>query len=269
MKTLIYQYWDGTLKSGNEAGSKMMKKYAETISADYIFELNPRWKTDLGKYSPYYGCFKPIFDKEMSQYDYVLFADTDVIPIENLRENIFDQFINTDVEIGICEEWNQPAQRALNEGYISNINDNLWCSIIESKYPHAKMARTKEGWPKVFNSGVVVYSNKGMQKFRETYIEFKDYVKWISEAKLPGFYECDQPYLHAMLEIGKFNWTIIDYKWNSSVHHKSIPNRKEKVINDLRNNRANFVHIQLQGADNYDYEKTWRVANLPVKDWKI
>lgn len=268
MKTLVYQYWDGPLRSGNESGSRMMEQYAKRIGADYKFELNPQWQKGLGKYTPYYGCFKPIFDEEMSQYDYVLFADTDVVPIDGLSESIFDQFIGTDVEIGICEEWNQPAQRAQNEGRISNKNDNIWCKMIEDKYPYVNLPRTKEGWPRVFNSGVVVYSKAGMDKFRETYVDFKEYIQWVLDSVGAGFYECDQPYLHAMLEIGKFNWIVMDYKWNSSVHHQANGSGNHG-INDLRKEDTNFVHLQLKGADWYDYDTTWRVTNLPVSQWGL
>ena len=267
MRKLIYQYWDGTLTPGNEAGSKMMKQYADRIGADYKFELNPKWRTDLGAYTAYYGAFKPIFDSEMSQYDYVLFVDTDVIPVDSLTEDIFDQFIGTDVEIGICEEWNQPAQRAKNVGHINNKYDNIWINTLKSKYPDINFPLTPEGWPKVYNSGVVVYSKKGMDKFRENYVNFKTYITWMNAAGLTKFYECDQPYLHAMLEVCKFNWITMDYKWNSAVHYTPGTSGSKRPVIDLRNNRANFVHIQLRFGDCYDYDTTWRVANLPVDLW--
>lgn len=268
MKTLVYQYWDGPLRSGNENGAKMMAEYAKRIGADYKFEHNANWQKDLGKYTAYYGCFKPIFDEEMSQYDYVLFADTDVVPVDGLTENIFDQFIGTDLEIGICEEWNQPAQRAQNSGRISNRSDNIWCEIIESRYPYAKMPRTKEGWPRVFNSGVVVYSKAGMQKFRDTFVDFKTYIQWVIDSGIDSFYQCDQPYLHGMLEIGKFNWTVMDYKWNSSVHHKD-GGQGNHGINDLRKEDTNFVHIQLRGADWYDRDTVYRVVNMKKEFWRL
>ena len=90
MKNIIYQYWDGKLTVGCKAGSENMKQYANRIGADYLFEHNPRFVTNLGGYSPHYGAFKPIYNKNFHTYDNVLFTDTDVFAIEGLEENIFE-----------------------------------------------------------------------------------------------------------------------------------------------------------------------------------
>ena len=58
MKYLIYQYWDGDEKEGNLTGIEFMKKYAKKIKADYIYDLNSYYRTDLGRYSPNYGKLK-------------------------------------------------------------------------------------------------------------------------------------------------------------------------------------------------------------------
>ena len=68
-----------------------MKRYAGQIGADYLFELNPRFVTNLGRYSPHYGSFKPVYDKSFYKYDNVLYTDTDVFAVEGLKENIFDK----------------------------------------------------------------------------------------------------------------------------------------------------------------------------------
>ena len=108
-KNLIYQYWDGNILPGVKAGSENMKKYAERIGADYLFELNPRFVTNLGGFSPHYGSFKPIYDESFHVYDNVLYADTDVFAVDGLEENIFDNF---NVDMGICTEPFQPKQRS-------------------------------------------------------------------------------------------------------------------------------------------------------------
>ncbi len=268
MKTIIYQYWDGVLTPGNAAGVEAMKRYAKDINADYLFELNPRFVTNLGAYSPHYGAFKPVYDKRFEEYDYVLFADTDVIPVENLKENIFEQFFNDpEFEVGICEEWNQPEMRVKFPGMIDNTNDERWYALID-KIWHVKLPRTDSGLPRVFNSGVVVYSKKGINKARERFVAFSEYVNIVRMAGLPDFYTCDQPYIFAMLEIGKFNWKVMDYKWNSSVHYAQGTSGDNRPVTDLRNN-PNFVHIQLRGADHFDADTTYRIANLPVSEWNF
>lgn len=266
MKTLIYQFWDGVLTSGNKAGTEFMKEYAERIGSEYLFEHNARFRTDLGKFSPHYGAFKPIFNKNFHEYDYILFTDTDVVPVDGLTENIFDELIGTDFDIGICEEWNQPEQREKYPGHISNAADNRWCDLIESNWG-CKMPRDEKNRPRVFNSGVVVYSKAGREKFRKVYIPFADYIRKMQSTNLASFYQGDQNYLNAILY--RFKWKLMDYKWNSSVHY-SVSQRggAHRPVTDLRNGRANFVHQQLSAADHYDKDTVWRVANLPVSEWK-
>jgi hypothetical protein len=101
MKNLIYQYWDGEINDGAKYSAKLMKAYAEEIGAEYLFELNPKFRTDLGKYSPHYGQFKVVYDSKFKIYDNILFADTDIFPVEKLNKNIFSDFAS---EVGICTE---------------------------------------------------------------------------------------------------------------------------------------------------------------------
>ena len=267
MRNAIYQYWDGSPSKGSDAGQRAMKVYADRIDADYIYEDNPKFVTNLGQYSPHYGGFKPLFDPQFDNYDYILFADTDVWPVEHLDTNIFDQFYDTNTEIGICEEWIQPQMRkTTNVGGINAANDNKWANLIESQYS-IKVPRTPDGDVKVYNSGVVVYSKQGRLKAQQHFVDFKRYVGMIQSAGLPSFYTCDQTYLHAMLDVCNFNWTVMDYKWNSSVFYKPGTTGIRPVV-DLRNG-ANFVHIQLNGKHHKDAETLWRVTNLSVDQWKL
>ena len=106
-----------------------------------------------------------------------------------------------------------------------------------------------------------------MLKAKYKFIKFNLYTGMIDNAQLPAFYTCDQPYLHAMLEVAKMNWLTMDYKWNSSVHYQ--PGAKEpRPIIDLRDN-SNFVHVQLAGANKFDKAKIKRVVNDSVKDWNL
>ena len=269
MKTLIYQYWDGDMTPGNAAGSRLMKEYANRIGSNYIFEHNPRWQKNLGPYSPHYGAFKPIFDEEMQGYDYVLFADTDVIPVDKLSENIFEYFDDQEgdsYDIGICEEHLASRTRLKTKFHINNTNDERWYKVIESKY-RCKLRRDAHGLPMVINSGVVVYSSFGMQKFRERHLHFREYQQLMVKHRFPIFYQCDQPYLQFMVEYCDLDCKIMDYRWNSSVHYKPDTKGDNRPVNDFRFDRANFVHIQLRGADHFDFDKTKRVANQPVNEW--
>lgn len=268
MKALIYQYWDGNEKQGNLTGVELMKDYAEAIGVDHVYEHDTKYKTGLGQYSSSYGMFKPILEE--NDYDYIMYADCDVVPRENCKDNIFEEFKTANAEIGICEEINAPAARKKYSigGGINNANDEKWVDLMERKFK-VQLPRTKDGLPKVYNSGMVLWSKAGMEKAREKLYSFEKYVNLCTVFKLPSFYTCDQPYLHAMLEVCNFKWTTMPYKWNSSVHYDPGNKQPPRPVIDMRGNDCKFVHIQLNGADNFDADKIKRIVNNPVKDWNL
>ena len=258
MKTLIYQYWDGDIRPGNLTGQKQMKKYADQIRSDYMYENNPNTYNNLGKYSIYYGAFKFIYDTSFDKYDYILYADTDIIPKNEINENIFDQFLfDNSLEFGICEELDQPEIRLKS---ISHINEK-WAKLIQEKW-NAKIFRNSNNLIRVFNSGVVLYSRNGITKCRNYFKNFKEYIDLVSQ--IGNFYPTDQPYLNAMMGVCDLKTIIMDNKWNSSVQFNA-----DRSIKDLRTKDTNFVHVQLNGKHWFDEEKTLRIANLPVSEWNL
>ena len=266
MKTIIYQYWDGIEKPGNKAGVELMKQYADKIGADHVYEKDANFITNIGSYSSSYGLFKAIY--EYSDYDYVMYADCDLVPRDDCTENIFENL--GDHDIGICEEPNAPLARKKYTigGGINNKNDEAWVSLIEKKW-NVTLPRTKDGLPKVYNSGMVLWSKAGMEKAREKLYDFGKYVNLINAFKLPPFYTCDQHYIHAMLEVCNFNWIQMPYKWNSSVHYDPGVKIQPRPVIDLRKKDYNFVHIQINGADNFSKEKIHTIVNKPVKEWQL
>ena len=264
MKNLIYQYWDGDLLPGCRTGIENMEAYAGRIGSEYLFEHNPRFVTNLGSYSPHYGAFKPIYDESFHKYDNVLFADTDVFAVEGLAENIFEGF---DADIGICTEPDQPKLRINTAGKITSQCDEKWASIVEAKWG-ARVPRTAEGLVKVYNSGVVLYSNAGLLKAKERFLPFDEYVGAINGTGLPAFYTCDQPYLHAMLDVANMNWIEMDNGWNSFIHY-ARQGKEPRFVNDTRIKNTKFVHVQLAGADHLDAETHWRIVNLSQSEWNI
>lgn len=266
VKNLIYQYWDGNLLPGVIAGSRCMEKYARSIGSEYLFEHNPKFVTDLGQYSPHYGSFKPIYTDAFHEYDNVLFADTDVFPIDGLMENIFEGF---EADIGICTEPFQPLQRLNVGGMLTSASDEQWAAAIKEKW-NVDMPRTSDGLLKVYNSGVVLYSNRGLKNARSKFVPFKEYVNWIRRKKNKGFYTSDQSYIHAMLKVANMNYIELDNGWNSYIHQYHTDKTKTVIdINDSRTTTTKFVHIQLRGADHWDADILWRITNLPKEEWKI
>ena len=268
MRNIIYQYWDGPITSAVKAGVAAMKKYADQINADYVFEDNPQWQTTLGKYSPHYGAFKPLYDKRYDEYDYILFADVDVLPIDNLTQNIFEQFYrDPSIDLGICEEWKQPEIRSkFSVAGINSQNDIIWANIVDKRFS-ITVPRTVDGKVRVFNSGVVVYSKNGRLKARETFVPFNEYVSLINNNNLPSFYTCDQPYLCAMME--SINYQLMDYKWNSPVYYVAGTSGINRPVHDLRTANTAFVHVQLNGKHHMDADTLHRITNLPVEDWNL
>lgn len=269
MKTCIYQYWDGPERVGNNAGRDAMKAYADRIGADYIYEHNPKWQQNGMKYDPYFGDLKPIYDKKFEQYDYVLFADLDVWPTEGLEENIFDQFYaDPSLDIGICQEIDMHIRRSVGKNKYARIgqaNDDRWAEWAERKL-FVEIPRDDQGRVLIYNTGVLVFNVKSFSKMRKHLMDIPTYQREMHLIGLGSFYPCDQPYLHAHLP--KFNWTTMDYKWNSQVCYKEGTSGPNRPVHDLRDN-PNFVHIQLSGADNRLGKDLHRVVNLPVNEWKL
>lgn len=266
MKAVIYQFWEGNLTSGNEAGVKLMKEYADRIGVEHVFELNPKWPTDakikrqnLGRYNPHYGAFKPLFDVSYDHYDYILFCDTDVVP-RKTYEHIFGEFMqmsmDSQCEIGICEEHMQPELRSkYSFGGISASADLKWHDLIKKTYG-TEMAKDNKGRHRVFNSGCVMYSARARKKAQEVFVDFHSYCSLMAN-NMPSFYQGDQNYLNAMLP--KFDWAIMDYKWNSQVFFQPGTSGEFRPISDYTNDETNFVHVQLRGADNYNMNRLKKV----------
>ena len=251
---------------GITAGIDTMKKYADRIGAEYLFEHNPKFVTNLGSFSPYYGAFKPIYTDSFHEYDNVLFTDTDVFPVDGLEESIFENFSS---EIGICTEPFQPKQRQKIPGQISGAIDEKWAAVVKAKW-NVEMPRTPEGLLKVYNSGVVMYSNKGLKAARERFVPFKEYVNLINSKGVGSFYTADQNYIHAMLKVAKMDYIELDAGWNNFIHHYYVDaTKKAKKINDSRTKTTRFVHIQLRSADHWDADTQHRITNLPQSEWNI
>jgi len=267
LKNLIYQFWDGNVRPSVHAGVANMKKYAEKVGADYVFEDNPNWILGLGmnfgNYSAHYGAFKPLWSKKYREYDNILFCDTDIFTVDNISDNIFEEFNG---DIGICEEPFQPKQRTITMGRITTAQDDLWAKTVKKVYG-VEVPRTEDGLVKIYNTGVVIYSNAGAEHARTKWDKFDRYVKEMKKTKLDSFYHCDQPYLHAMMFATEMNIQFLDLKWNSYIHGTKDKNHPDRYIVDHRTKDTCFVHCQFPGADDMTAEQLWECSNLPSDEW--
>lgn len=269
MNNVIYQFWDGNVRQSVHAGVAAMKKYADYIGADYVFEDNPNWLrskvgVDFGNYSAHYGAFKPLWSKKYREYDNILFCDTDIFPVDGVTDNIFEGF---DAELGICEEVWQPKQRTITKGRITSQQDNLWAKTVEEAYGF-DVPRTEEGLVKVYNTGVVLYSQAGATHAREKWTKFQEYVQLIRSKPLDSFYTCDQPYLHCMMFATSMKIQFLDPKWNSFINGTRDINHEDRYIVDQRTPDTCFVHAMFPGADDMNEEQLLRIVNNDPSEWR-
>lgn len=270
---VIYQYWDGNVRPSAQYGSDCMRAYAERIGAHYIFDINANFakKYNLGRVTPYYGCFKPVFDDMFLEYDNVLFCDTDIFPVEGLQENIFDSFNG---ELSMAQEPLQPQYRydpKLNK-QCNQKTEERWAKLVTEKYG-CDLPTDKRDRLLVFNSGVVLYSNSGLRKCREQFAPFKEYVDMIeSDPIVRGkVYGTDQGYLHAMAMSMEIDFIELDTEWNQCVtwdQYSDAHMGKRKAV-DPKTPDTKMVHIQIRGADNQSNKWHWSVANKPKSEWLL
>ena len=261
---LIYQYWIGDMRSGVYASMDNMQQYAKRIGAAYRFDKDPNIASKLVDVPLYYEDMNPILDDSFLKYDKVLVVDMDVFAIDGLIKSIFDLPIT---DVGICTEPQQPEMRARLSGHICGAKDEIWARAIKDKYG-IDAPRNEAGLLKVYNTGVLVFSKAGMQKARQRFAPFQEYVDTVRKAGLSKFYTIDQNYFHAMM-VKHLDYTELDNGWNSYVHYVGSASDKPRPINDSRNESTKFVHIQLRGADDFDADKLWRITNRPQNEWKI
>lgn len=256
---LIYQLWDGIMPRGEVAGAAAMRKYAERIGVSYRFDKDARYFQGL---KPTWGRFRPLYDQAFDEFNDVLYADTDVWPVDGLTASPFDERLDSD--IGICTEPLQPKMRQVSDTSICTRNDELWADLVRKAWG-VEMPR-EDGLLKVYNAGVMIWSREGRAKARREFVEFADYIRMMKW--LPPFYQSDQHYVHAMMFVCGLRVRELDTGWNSYVHY-TTRNRQIIGVSDQRTPATKLVHVQLRGAGDYEGEKLWRVVNLPQDQWRL
>lgn len=265
MKNIIYQTWDGEVKDSARYGVECMKAYADRIGADYVFGENCRWEKAFrvpGKRKLYYTALKPVFEDLYHEYDNVMYCDTDIFPVDGLEENIFETFTG---ELGLCTEPLQPYYRVV-KGL--DHKDREWARIVEHKYG-SKPPKDEKGRYKVYNAGLALYSNSGLAKCREFFPDFNEYVQ--SMAKIPGVWDTDQGYIHAMAFAMDIDFQELNNDWNALIVYDPTvkPIMNTRKVSDPRTPTTKFVHIQLNGADHLSNKWHYNVVNKPVEKWGI
>lgn len=266
MKNLIYQVWSGSLSEEAKVSSKLMKAYAERIGAEYMLEINPNIASKICDVPMYFEWLNPILDDRFLKYDKILSVDLDVFPVENLKENIFEEDV---VDIGACTELFQGKQRATVTvgGHINKKNDEKWASVIKQNWG-VDLPRDGDGNLKVYNAGMVVFTKEGIQKAKE-WMPFQEYINFMRNKGFGRFYTVDQNYFHLMVcsNYG-VDFREMDNGWNSQIHYVRGPLAITNKINDERNKNTKFVHVQMTGHK-WNEQSLYEIVNLPQSKWRF
>lgn len=266
MKNLIYQVWAGDMRPGCIYSEKLMREYCERIGADYRLDISPNIASSVCDVPMYFEWLNPMLDDSFLEYDNVCVIDLDVFPVDGLTEDIFKGF---DKDFGICTE---PFQGKYREsvtigGSINRQNDERWARYVKDKYG-AEMPRDSNGYLKVYNAGMVMFSNKGIKLAKEKFVPFQEYIDYMRTKGLGRFYTVDQNYFHAMM-ITHGDYVEMHNGWNNYIHYTRGPLGLADPIHDSRTKETKFVHIQLSGADYFDDETLYNITNKPRSTWNL
>ncbi|MDD8023174.1 MAG: hypothetical protein PHX82_08715 [Paracoccaceae bacterium] len=237
MEALVFQYWNGVRPPYTYASEEAFRAYAAQIGADYY--LSDGRVSFPCFHKRYFGALLPLFAKSFRDYDYVLYVDMDVIPVSGLTANVFE---GARGDLMLVEEAEQPMLREEMKGRINGANDRKWARVIK-RFWGVEVAADVEGRPKVFNPGVVVYSQAGMKRLRKVLPSVLLYQLVMKLARMPRFYCLDQNYLNAFLRSPKVDFAPLGPEWNSQVTQWA--DRRGTVhLNDSRTGETKFVHLQ-------------------------
>lgn len=265
MKNIIYQYWQGPMKPGVSASVKLMRRYAETIGAEYRFDHNKTIASNYVNVPIYYEPANPLVDPSFDEYDNIALVDIDVFPIEGLTENIFEELSNEDA--GICSEPMQPYFRQIyNVAGINNKADNSWCQVLK-KHWNIDYSYDNEKRPMVYNTGVVIISKNGLQKMKKEWPSFQEYVDVIRKYGFPKFYSLFQDYFSAFIHLGNFKFKSLPNGWNSYMH--KLGSHPNATVNDTRTENTKLVHIMFRTADDWPETALWQITNEPQSKWEL
>ena len=263
MRNLIYQYWQGPMKSGVVYSTELMKAYADRIGAEYRFDHNITIAGKVVNVPIYYEPANPLVSDEFDVYDNVALVDIDVYPVDGLTDSMFDLLDGEDA--GICTEPKQPYFRTIyNSGGINSQIDKKWAELCSRvwgiEYPTDELAR-----PEVFNTGVVVISKAGLQKMKNTWPKFQEYVNHMNN--FPRFYKLFQDYFSAFIHMPGFNLKRLPNEWNCYMH--KVGAHPDAKIGDNRPDNAKLVHIMFRTADDWPAAALYQITNKPVSEWKL
>ena len=223
MKKLIYQVYLGKRTKLYNYCTESVKKYANKIGADYICQTlpilkiapNPFLHEREGKAGGWkkYG-YMPIFEKEnvfnyFDKYDKCCVIDADIF-IKEDSPDIFDEISKENV-LGSVYECDLPIK----EEYKNKIYG--YSMVLNNYVKNLNWPLGYAGY-EFFNSGVMLYNAKNMQKklngmspkqFLEQ-VELEDFINGRGQLK----FQSDQLTLNYWFKRNNVEVKHLDWKWN-------------------------------------------------------
>lgn len=263
-----------------------MKKYAERIGVDYLFKKNPTFAIAPDKWSKwvsqYYNCFEPCFNPELYEnYDNILYVDCDVGVPPFVTENVFEE-MGSDFDLCMCREREQEHARLkqsihglkelqgprsatpLRLREVHYYSDEKWIDLVENHYD-IDVSRNEKGIKKLYNSGVIIYTQQGMKRAREEWLPIDEYLDVVEPMRPTDYYLTDQLYLIAMLDKIEMKVKDLGEDWNSRVCNYG-------PMYDCRTPTSKFIHVQSEMGcakcqEEKLYDVLWNKRNYdPWKD---
>jgi len=258
-KNLIFQCWKGmNIPTTESLCIPSMKEYAKRIGADYVFRDNPNFIKVNGSewVSRLYSCFESCLNPEFEKYDNILYVDCDVGVASHMNDNIFE-VVGDDFDIALNREIDQEGER-LNQKLFGlcpletekkvkeNVDiklreihyqsDEMWTALVEDFYD-IEIPRNDDQCKKLYNSGVVLYTQTGLSKVRENWSSIDEYLDVVEPMRPIDFYLADQEYLIVMIQKSRMKIHELGNEWNSRVCTYG-------PLYDLRTPESKFIHIQ-------------------------
>ena len=237
MTSLIYQYWKGSRPEYSYASEEAFRNYADSIKADYHLgngQINLRCL-----HKRYFAALLPVLKPDFDKYDSILYVDMDVMPAPDLKQNIFDL---AEGHIMMSEEGCQPELRTNMQGKINSTNDIKWANIVEQTWAKRPLEDHLKR-PRVFNSGVVLYTREGIAAIRNKFPSILRYQIAMKLRRLPKFYSFDQNYLNAFINLDGIDFRPLAEKWNSQLLQYFDGAGRSHIL-DRRETDTCFTHVQ-------------------------
>jgi len=247
MTNLIYQCWHGDIPRGAMVSRTLMQNYAKRIGAEYRCDVAEKKATA----DAYFAMLRPVTDPSFDVYDKIAVLDMDIYPVDGLTRDVFDEDCG---DFAMAQEPHQPEFRSWPVvPFITSSQDDDWASRFDVDFP-----RDENGRLIVFNSGVVLFSKSGRRRLRQQMWPIPTFQKLTMG--LHPFYRWDQHYMHAMaFVLPGIDFRELSVEWNRQVHGLLCDD-----IYDKRTEHTKFVHVQLRGANGWDFQQLSDVVNAEV-----